>query len=154
MEDRKRKKHDKAVWDDSALVDSWNEALEEYKKYHSIHARGGSIRDLPQDEPVKTLSRDLAEQDIAVPTPNALEVVEEGEHEGEEEGEITSSSDEKPGKASMTDANDSPRHHVPVTLSPQAMMGSIQDDTLKRLLMSWYYAGYYTGRYESQQARQ
>ncbi|TLD17467.1 uncharacterized protein PgNI_00234 [Pyricularia grisea] len=26
------------IWDDSALVNSWNEALEEYKKYHSIHA--------------------------------------------------------------------------------------------------------------------
>lgn len=51
------------LWDDSALIDSWNEALEEYKvdksddiderlltggwqKYHSIHARGGSIREL------------------------------------------------------------------------------------------------------------
>lgn len=51
------------VWDDSALIDSWNEALQEYKvdpfspsslqltnatiqKYHSIHAKGGSVRDL------------------------------------------------------------------------------------------------------------
>ncbi|KAJ4326696.1 hypothetical protein N0V84_002922 [Fusarium piperis] len=51
------------LWDDSALIDSWNEALEEYKvgktdeidecwltsgyqKYHSIHARGGSVREL------------------------------------------------------------------------------------------------------------
>lgn len=56
------------MWDDSALVDSWNQALEEYKvsegerreqtplplerarltpsqKYHSIHAKG-----LPLDE--------------------------------------------------------------------------------------------------------
>ncbi|CAF3516174.1 unnamed protein product [Fusarium graminearum] len=34
------------VWDDSALINSWNEALQEYKKYHSIHAKGGSVRDL------------------------------------------------------------------------------------------------------------
>lgn len=47
------------VWDDSALVDSWNEALQEYEvkdsnpvmgywlietqKYHSIHARGERV---------------------------------------------------------------------------------------------------------------
>ncbi|KAH0600706.1 hypothetical protein MHUMG1_01705 [Metarhizium humberi] len=49
------------VWDDSALIDSWNEALAEYKKYHSVHAKGGSIRDLesqisqraPESEPNK-----------------------------------------------------------------------------------------------------
>ncbi|EFY92215.1 hypothetical protein MAC_01816 [Metarhizium acridum CQMa 102] len=43
------------VWDDSALIDSWNEALAEYKpttniscaqKYHSVHAKGGSVKDL------------------------------------------------------------------------------------------------------------
>lgn len=64
------------IWDDSALVDSWNEALDEYKvrlgcdlltfvatrsrektymrlippvqKYHSIHASGGKLEDLPE----------------------------------------------------------------------------------------------------------
>ncbi|KID62043.1 SMN family protein Smn1, partial [Metarhizium hybridum] len=49
------------VWDDTALIDSWNEALAEYKKYHSVHAKGGSIRDLeskisqrpPESEPNK-----------------------------------------------------------------------------------------------------
>lgn len=29
---------------------------------------------------------------------------------------------------------------------------SVQDDDLKRLLMSWYYSGYYTGFYEGKQA--
>lgn len=27
----------------------------------------------------------------------------------------------------------------------------VQDENLKRLMMSWYYAGYYTGLYEGQQ---
>lgn len=31
------------VWDDSALVDSWNEALDEYKKYHSLAAKGEKV---------------------------------------------------------------------------------------------------------------
>lgn len=30
----------------------------------------------------------------------------------------------------------------------------MQDEGLKKLLMSWYYAGYYTGLYEGKQTRQ
>lgn len=30
----------------------------------------------------------------------------------------------------------------------------VQDEGLKRLLMSWYYAGYYTGLYEGKQTHQ
>jgi hypothetical protein len=38
------------IWDDSALVDSWNDALEEYKRYHSIHTKGGNVDDLLKSE--------------------------------------------------------------------------------------------------------
>lgn len=70
------------MWDDSVLIDSWNQALDEYKvsessfrfssplrgnsnrklrtvqhthvlviqKYHSIHAKGGSLEDLEAKE--------------------------------------------------------------------------------------------------------
>ncbi|KAI9815045.1 MAG: hypothetical protein M1827_002888 [Pycnora praestabilis] len=34
------------VWDDSALIQSWDDALEEYKLYHSIHARGEKVEDV------------------------------------------------------------------------------------------------------------
>ncbi|TVY50009.1 hypothetical protein LOCC1_G000162 [Lachnellula occidentalis] len=34
---------------------------------------------------------------------------------------------------------------------PQHLIGQVHDDNLKSLLMSWYYAGYYTGLYEGQQ---
>ncbi|KAK6955825.1 hypothetical protein Daesc_003469 [Daldinia eschscholtzii] len=36
----------KEIWDDSALIDSWNDALKEYEKYHSIHKNGGNVEDL------------------------------------------------------------------------------------------------------------
>ncbi|KAM0244389.1 hypothetical protein ACHAP5_006296 [Fusarium lateritium] len=36
----------------------------------------------------------------------------------------------------------------------QTVLGSVQDESLKKLLMSWYYAGYYTGLYEGQQQTQ
>ena len=32
-------------------------------------------------------------------------------------------------------------------------LSPVQDEGLKRLLMSWYYAGYYTGLYEGQQQK-
>lgn len=31
------------------------------------------------------------------------------------------------------------------------MKSTVQDENLKRLMMSWYYAGYYTGLFEGQQ---
>ena len=31
---------------------------------------------------------------------------------------------------------------------------SVRDETLKNLMMSWYYAGYYTGLYDGQQKMQ
>ncbi|RCI12143.1 hypothetical protein L249_0387 [Ophiocordyceps polyrhachis-furcata BCC 54312] len=46
---------DEVVWDDSVLVDSWTDALNEYKKYHSIHARGGSIKDLEPENTHKSV---------------------------------------------------------------------------------------------------
>lgn len=34
---------------------------------------------------------------------------------------------------------------------PNLTWPAVQDEGLKRLLMSWYYAGYYTGLYEGEQ---
>ncbi|KAL1835632.1 hypothetical protein VTJ49DRAFT_6302 [Mycothermus thermophilus] len=45
MESETAANHDE-IWDDSALVNSWNEALDEYKKYHSIHLSGGNIDEI------------------------------------------------------------------------------------------------------------
>ena len=34
------------IWDDSALIQSWNDALAEYDFYHSIHARGEDVEEI------------------------------------------------------------------------------------------------------------
>ena len=34
------------IWDDSALLRSWNDALAEYDFYHSIHARGEDVEEV------------------------------------------------------------------------------------------------------------
>ncbi|EXJ82101.1 hypothetical protein A1O1_08170 [Capronia coronata CBS 617.96] len=34
------------IWDDSALIRSWNDAVAEYEFYHSIHARGEDVEEI------------------------------------------------------------------------------------------------------------
>lgn len=47
---KKRKQLSQAeVWDDSALLQSWDGALAEYKLYHSIHVRGERVEDMIKD---------------------------------------------------------------------------------------------------------
>jgi hypothetical protein len=63
---------DPGVWDDSALINSWNDALDEYKviyvedycwitkltfsqKYHSIHVQGKKLEDVLTDEELAQL---------------------------------------------------------------------------------------------------
>jgi len=83
----------------------------------------------------------------------------------------------KPGvdvpKATSAETSKAPATNVPTAAStaaiPQALLSSgmssinsllrgkeltvraVQDENLKNIMMSWYYAGYYTGLYEGQQ---
>ncbi|KAK3985767.1 survival motor neuron-like protein 1 [Cladorrhinum sp. PSN332] len=147
MESEENLTHEE-VWDDSALVDSWNQALEEYKKYHSIHAKGGTIDDL------------LEAQEREVTLPDAKQetngVGEEHEAEHEDESEPMDESDET-SNPTTSDTQQSAEKKVdeggsvaggwPATTGhgpgpgPQVLLGSVQDEDLKKLLMSWYYAG-------------
>ncbi|KAH6949884.1 hypothetical protein DER45DRAFT_619620 [Fusarium avenaceum] len=126
------------IWDDSALIDSWNEALNEYKKYHSIHAKGGSLRDLESQKQTTGKAESESEQPQAKETDDT----ELNLKAAEENKETPSSHSEAKGPA------------VPQGLPSfpiQTVLGSVQDENIKKLLMSWYYAGYYTGLYEGGQ---
>ncbi|KAF2864027.1 hypothetical protein K470DRAFT_267523 [Piedraia hortae CBS 480.64] len=92
------------VWDDSALIESWNEALAEYKKYHSLAVKGEGVT-LSLDEPVK---------------------------------EEAATGEKKPVETNKPDL-------------VQKLMPTVSDDDMKNVMMSWYYAGYYTGLMEGQQ---
>ncbi|PNP48830.1 hypothetical protein THARTR1_10275 [Trichoderma harzianum] len=143
--------HHEEVWDDSLLIDSWNQALKEYKKYHSIHAKGGNIRDL--EEADATSSNKVTE---------ALKVDESG---SQSVAETEKHVEELPSNDADAAANDSSEQHnssqpghglssIPNAFPSQALLGTVRDDNLKKLLMSWYYAGYYTGLFEGQQQAQ
>ncbi|KAK1639672.1 hypothetical protein BDP81DRAFT_181403 [Colletotrichum phormii] len=140
------------MWDDSALIESWNEALDEYKKYHSIHAKGGKLKDL--DLPEKTEEAQTVDdaQTQAVDQPEIADDAAEGtdKTKGLSSTDVQDQADST-GAPPMAKANGPPG---PATMGPQSLLGSVQDEGLKRLLMSWYYAGYYTGLYEGQQQQQ
>ncbi|KAI1460865.1 hypothetical protein F4805DRAFT_415888 [Annulohypoxylon moriforme] len=126
------------IWDDSALVNSWNDALEEYKKYHSIHKNGGNVEDLlksNQTSDAKTETEDVRKPSSPRSPKTDSEMRGEASNGGQEDG-------------TSTFQHSHPHGGAP---GPQGLLGSVRDEGLKRLLMSWYYAGYYTGLYEGQQ---
>lgn len=127
------------IWDDSALVNSWNDALEEYKKYHSIHSKGGNVDDLLENGSIITLD---AKEETKIPQPPIVDSAGEQQEWGSQKAPT---SHEDNGKRET--------QHVPAgaaAVIPAPLLGSVRDESLKKLLMSWYYAGYYTGYHEAQ----
>ncbi|CAF3649421.1 unnamed protein product [Fusarium graminearum] len=128
------------VWDDSALINSWNEALQEYKKYHSIHAKGGSVRDLELQNKAEIEAEPESEQPQVTETEESVLASEKAE-----ENKIS------PSRNEAKESTPSQSQGVPA-FPIQTVL--VQDESLKKLLMSWYYAGYYTGLYEGEQQAQ
>lgn len=155
---------DRDAWDDSALIQSWEEALAEYKKYHSIHAKGQRIEDVLNEEELRELKEELGhlpkqngDIDLEARSQNAeADDMETGEGEALAEvtdqraldAQTTSGRQEPHGPA---EAAAHPHSMAPGGSMPQFLLGSVQDENLKNLMISWYYAGYYTGLYEGQQ---
>ncbi|KAF7162771.1 hypothetical protein CNMCM5623_007940 [Aspergillus felis] len=148
------------IWDDSALVQSWDEAVEEYKLYHSIHAKGENVEDvlreaeaaeraglhqsgqqpdeavdaMEDDDAATTAASAAAEQSSSMQVPDAAE-------------EHPTAADHRPSEMKH------PTGPAPVgaPAMPHAALAQVQDEGLKNLMMAWYFAGYYTGLYEGQQ---
>nr|POE82352.1 survival motor neuron-like protein 1 [Quercus suber] len=144
------------VWDDSTLLSSWNDALDEYKvslqtptihdpranvqqKYHSLAAKGEkaeiSIEDAQSmqpgagqaESPVSQVDNPKKKTRAPVTKTKATEA------------------DSFRGEETATTVP------APAATLPAAMLNGVQDENLKNLMMSWYYAGYYTGLYEGKQ---
>ncbi|KAH7040481.1 uncharacterized protein B0I36DRAFT_344220 [Microdochium trichocladiopsis] len=129
------------IWDDSALVDSWNSALEEYKKYHSIHTKGGNVAELLKAHRSEPESRNATAPEACVQEDNT---------ESKGLGLPNAAPENEDLKNKTHDSM--PPSNAPA-LAPELVLSSVQDESLKKLLMSWYYAGYYTGLYEGQRSQ-
>ena len=143
---------DAQVWDDSELLDSWNEAFEEYKKYHSLAAKGQKVK-LPAVEAAEDpqtgnhleVQRALDQEGLATNAHNHVETARKTQNA------VVPAPGEPPVPPSM------PQMLLgngiyPLTIQcPNADYREGQNEDLKNLMMSWYYAGYYTGLYEGKQ---
>ncbi|KAF1850021.1 uncharacterized protein K460DRAFT_372407 [Cucurbitaria berberidis CBS 394.84] len=160
---------DKNAWDDSLLINSWNDAVTEYKKYHSIHKSGKRLEDALTEEELRELRGDYGD---------LLEEAETGSGDAETNGDAdqedtemslpgangvhhlaqagTQQQEQKPSEQqqqgqSIASDNAAPHDGALAASMPQAILGTVQDENLKNIMMSWYYAGYYTGLHAGQQ---
>ncbi|KAI4720816.1 hypothetical protein E4T48_02928 [Aureobasidium sp. EXF-10727] len=162
---------DNEIWDDSALVQSWNEALEEYKKYHSMSARGERVDDVldaaeKEEEAQYVLTKSVYDTTVLrkmnrsttnlkneiVDTSTGLPPWESVEAE-----KATTSEVAKDSRIESVDAQPIYNtNQVPPPGVSQVLLDSapVQDESLKALMTSWYFAGYYTGLYEGQRKAQ
>ncbi|KAH6639654.1 hypothetical protein C7974DRAFT_136299 [Boeremia exigua] len=160
---------DKNAWDDSFLQDSWNDAVAEYEKYHSIAKSGKRLEDVLNEEELKELredhgdligeveatagvladANDNSDQMDTEDSVQETKDVEQTDMAGDQLQETTASEEldqPKSGNAGTT----APHDNVFAAM-PQALLATVQDENLKNIMMSWYYAGYYTGLHAGQQ---
>ncbi|OJJ41226.1 hypothetical protein ASPWEDRAFT_47849 [Aspergillus wentii DTO 134E9] len=145
------------IWDDSALVRTWDEAVEEYKLYHSIHAKGENVEDVLREaetaEPGQhndglDETHDYMEADVEpIDSGTTAAAVDETQQAPQVD---TSQVTEKPNISPNPQAG-AGAQVPPAAPMPQATLSHVQDEGLKNLMMAWYYAGYYTGLHEGQQ---
>jgi len=161
------------IWDDSALIESWNEAAAEYEFYHSIAAKGEDVEEVLRQA-------ELDEQEILKATDSSQKYVLEQhpvhgnghvamEKEELEDGEVDeidplahvdntkSPLPQEQGQEVKT-ATGSPAIKAATAtamspIAPVAASGSDQDQVLENIKMAYYWAGYYSGLYEGQRQR-
>ncbi|KAL4813084.1 hypothetical protein BDW67DRAFT_169063 [Aspergillus spinulosporus] len=137
------------IWDDSALVQSWDEAVEEYKLYHSIAAKGENVEDVLREaeaaaevEVGPSMSWAQVEKEDEMADANAADSIQSAAAPAETHGMQVKQKQE-------TEAAAGPQAQAPAM--PYSAFPQTQDEGLKNLMMAWYYAGYYTALYQEQQ---
>ncbi|KAI9664606.1 MAG: hypothetical protein M1821_006052 [Bathelium mastoideum] len=157
------------LWDDTALLQTWNAAQAEYQKYHSIHAQGTDVEDILQQLEAENTEEDGKDEnegpsetsnvhisgEYEIPTLTANDVTNVHETIDAQVGADQShAAATNMASTHIQDATQAPSdpQNTERSAMPNALLGSVQDEPLKNLMMSWYYAGYYTGIYEGKQS--
>ncbi|KAI9771336.1 MAG: hypothetical protein M1840_002306 [Geoglossum simile] len=144
------------IWDDSSLLQSWDEALNEYKLYHSIHVRGQTVEEYLESEEPRGIDDGLEGPE--------KHMAQDHEDSGSQAGDGLDTSRQEESRNFQAGATSQhsrastrgPASDGALELNlPQSPVGEVQDEALKNLMMSWYWAGYYTGLNEGlNQAKQ
>ncbi|OAG07427.1 uncharacterized protein CC84DRAFT_1242967 [Paraphaeosphaeria sporulosa] len=168
---------DRSAWDDSALINSWDDAVAEYQHLQVRQAARGFVDRGRAEESAKVKrppysqtstnqhsdNGDVLDEtgDGADPrtdadaTDSALPQVQaNGVGQGGADAAHVKDGAAPVAQGSAQASGTELLHDGPISASmPQALLGSVQDENMKNLMMSWYYAGYYTGLVAGQQQR-
>jgi hypothetical protein len=169
------------IWDDSALINSWNDAVKEYEYYHSLMLLPSAERERILDEEERREEAEVEAEDKdrevvngekgngVVKGGEAGEDGEEGEIDednGGEEGEVDEDGEGSGAHGTKVNGIGKARseahgkEHGPVLPPGPSMQqqseengaqARLQDQTLENLKMAYYWAGYYSGLYDGQQ---
>ncbi|KXG52290.1 Survival motor neuron [Penicillium griseofulvum] len=137
------------VWDDSALVQSWDDAVEEYQHYWSIHAKGENVDDVLKKADNTGITSPVHYGDSQDTKPAEDDAIQP------ENEDVSMTIDEQTSESAPEvpqPVGDSiSAVSTPAIPMPHPIIANVQDESLKNLMISWYYAGYYTGLHEGQQ---
>ncbi len=164
-------KEQKEIWDDTLLISAWDSAVQEFQKYHSKDALKASTTISGNTNGASSTTLPILETHAGLEMRDAKVTEESGANDTEmEEGQVeesdrahsdqsqttepkTASHRPEPGPHHLSELDDPSNFRaLPATIPkipapPLAMFKN--DETMKNLLMSWYYAGYYTGLHEA-----
>ncbi|KAJ5323073.1 Survival motor neuron [Penicillium brevicompactum] len=137
------------IWDDSALMQSWDDAVEEYQQYHSIHAKGENVEEVLKaaEESGSVVEGESLEESVDDPGEDDATNV-ESEDVAMVIDETTSETAAQTSQPVSAPSAEVPAAALPM---PLPLMANVKNEAMKNLMMSWYYAGYYTGLHEGQQ---
>ncbi|KAK5074043.1 hypothetical protein LTR64_006815 [Lithohypha guttulata] len=171
------------IWDDSALIRSWNDAVAEYEFYHSIHAKGEDVDEVLRRAEMEEQESGEArrdEQEVVDVNGVHVNVGHEGEAEEGEVDDVTQTTGTLPieddvpvrigpplpptikaSSAALTgSAGPAPATTAPLGVEAQlpktagtSAASSSADQTLENIKMAYYWAGYYSGLYDAQRQR-
>ncbi|RMZ78920.1 hypothetical protein DV737_g3670, partial [Chaetothyriales sp. CBS 132003] len=132
------------IWDDSALIDSWNSALAEYEYYHSLAAQGLDVKevlDRAEEREEKGLEVDLMLGRGIDDGGGGGKGGGKGEGDG---GEVEEGEVEEDGHESGV------QKEGPTVAAPAGKEGAVKGGALlENVKMSYYWAGYYSGLYDA-----
>ncbi|WBW72175.1 SMN complex subunit Smn1/Gem1 [Schizosaccharomyces osmophilus] len=140
----------KEVWDDSELRNAYETALAEYKKYHSLEAEKSQAQaqspEGSQQEKQETTAVDHKHENASAAESNT-NLVEEEQMEKDDEDHTSQhpSHEAENGVSNISIPLSANSEHPSTIPPPPPILGLTYDETYRRLLMSWYYAGYYAG---------
>jgi hypothetical protein len=162
---RQKKKNDAAgnidifgkdAWDDSELIAAWDQGIAEYKRYHSSQPVDSElvyseyVSELPQESSVVEIHDGQLEQhDNPLNSQDKSISRAQDTKEDAEDGEIDDYAAPQAKTSSKAQATCSTQAHGQQEVTwPE---NPFSDPTMAHLVMSWYWAGYYTGLHQGRQ---